>query len=153
MTKPLATTEAEIAKLPDGAYRAVNAPAGFGRDVIRSAGDWCFVHPHDASLFSDREIAQSGGIACRLVPEGEAEAQREELAGLLREWHAKSKCGMGPCGNPDCLSDRTADALAKLDPPKCKTCADRGTVTDPPSPGRGEICVFRPCPGCQEGAS
>ena len=35
--------------------------------------------------------------------------------------------------------------------PKCKTCADSGTVTDPPSPGEGETYALKPCPDCQGG--
>ena len=62
MTNYPITDPAEIAKLPDGVYRAVNSA-----ELYHFKGQFNYLDDLCNSWVYAKEIAEAGGIACRLV--------------------------------------------------------------------------------------
>lgn len=92
MTDYPITDEAEIAKLPDGFYLTVKGYSVEKWGERMQLGGW----PDksiDAAFTSDFIASHHGGIAGRLVLEGEAEAQRDRAFKLLR---------VADCPDPGC---------------------------------------------------
>ena len=127
MSQPPITDPAEIAKLPDGVYRAVN-----GAELYHFKGQFNYLDDLCNSWVYAKEIAEAGGIACRLVPEQDwppvmqdmieevktQQAQRDELAELLRAVYCRDCDNSGqiqPDGGPCQWCDAREAALAKLE--------------------------------------
>lgn len=79
---------------------------------------------------------------CAIIARAEAEAQRDELAALLREVQRWLKRG-----GSSTVAGRIDAALAKLDPPPCERCEGKGEVVMPEE--GGVTRWMAPCPNCK----
>ena len=119
------------------------------RAILEAANNLSAVMPDPAKLpesgVPDAAAKEIGLLARQL---GEAEAQRDELAALLREVQRWLKRG-----GSSTVAGRIDATLAKLDTPSCERCAGKGEVVRPEG-GGVRTRWMAPCPDCQpEGES
>lgn len=151
---------AEIAKLPHGVYET-----GLGAMCLSDDGVWT---DFAGDRWSHTDLASSGGIAARLVPEASpeeimaakrdideweealltAEAQRDRTEELLRQ----AMPGLERGGASEVLG-RIDAYFAYRKRENCQRCGDERFVRVPMQRSDEDIDDFKPCPDCQGGAS
>ena len=95
---------------------------------------------HPEGGVPDAAAKEIGSLARQL---GEAEAQRDELAALLREVQRWLKRG-----GSSTVAGRIDATLAKLDTPPCERCGGKREVVMPEG-GGVRTRWMAPCPDCQ----